>query len=523
MRLSKIIAVVMCSAACLLSTTASAVYRDAVNRQLIIQYKAGEARRLQSVRPQQPVQGLVTPAGEPLLFKRRLGHRGMVVELPDYLSAAEVQQALQALSDDPAVDYAQIDKRMYPAAFVPNDFEYSRQWYLFEPFGINMPDAWDVAPPASRGSSSVVIAVLDSGTLTHRDLDPARFLAGYDFISDPLTANDGDGRDGDASDPGDAVLAGDCGTNDPLMDMPSSWHGLTVEGVIAATTDNGGDIAGIDFAARILTLRVLGKCGGAVSDIVDAVRWAVGLPVAGVPANTNPARVINLSLSGEGACTPAEQAAIDEANAAGAVVVVAAGNEAEDIASKSPANCQGVVAVGATARNGDRASYVNFGSAVDLSAPGGDGADGILTLSNLGNTVPGSDGLATIQGTSYSSTQVSAVAALVYAIDNTLTPAAVRGILCANTQAFPAGSTCTTATCGTGILDANAVLQAALAPPATIPACASNDATPAASSGGGGGGGGGGCTLATGRSSDPGWLLLGLMAWGYLLRSRRGA
>ena len=334
------------------------------NNQLIIKYKAVTtiATGEKTVRPQAVTKNYKAPNGERMLFKRSLSDDSVVVKLSDSLTEEQVQEVLDSLVQDAAVEYAQIDKRMYPA-FTPSDSEFSRQWYLFDTqptgIGINMPDAWDI----TTGDPSVVIAVLDTGVLDHRDLDTTpvtgRILSGYDFITDTFTANDGEGRDIDSSDPGDAVLAGGCGTNDPLMDELSSWHGLSVLGVIAATS-NTIDVTGIDFAARILPIRVLGKCGGAVSDIVEAMRWAVGQSVAGIPDNTNPAKVINLSLSGDGTCSPAEQAAIDIANAAGAVVVVAAGNEGQDITSKSPANCRGVVVAGATARNGDRTQLCQF-------------------------------------------------------------------------------------------------------------------------------------------------------------------
>jgi serine protease len=135
---------------------------------------------------------------------------------------------------------------------------------------------------------------------------------------------------------------------------------------MAATSDNASGIAGIDFAARILPVRVLGKCGGLVSDIIDAIRWAAGLPVSGVPVNNNPAQVINLSLAGPGACSSAEQLAINDAVNAGAVVVVAAGNEGLNVKNYSPASCKNVVTVGAVARDGGITTYMNRGD----STPG---------------------------------------------------------------------------------------------------------------------------------------------------------
>jgi serine protease len=310
------------------------------------------------------------------------------------------------------------------------------------------------------------VAVIDSGIISHRDLDNGRLLAGYDFFSDNARDNDGTpGRDGDPTDPGDATVDGECGAGE--IGEASSWHGLAVTGVIAATANNS-----IDFNARLLPIRVLGKCGGSLSDLADAVRWAAGLAVAGVPNNPTPADVINLSLSGAGLCTAAEQSAIDAAVAAGSVIVVAAGNDAVNVANVSPANCSNVVAVGAIARDGRIAAYTNVGLAVDLAAPGGDDPDppdplnppnGVLTLSNTGATTSNADALAIIQGTSFTAAQVSAVSALIRAIDGSLSPGLIRTILKSTARTFPDPS-CDTSVCGTGVLDANAALAAAQDP-----------------------------------------------------------
>jgi serine protease len=367
-----------------------------------------------------------------------------------------------------------------------------------------MPAAWD----QETGSGSIVIAQLDTGIISHRDLDPARILAGYDLISDPDTANDGDGRDPDPTDPGNATLDNECGAG--IAGEPSSWHGLAIAGVMVAESDNLTDIAGIDFAARLLPVRVLGKCGGVTSDVIQAIRWAAGLPVVGIPDNPTPARVINMSLSveGGGSCSLELQTAIDDAVNAGAVVVVAAGNDTRDVATISPANCDKVVTVAAVGRDGSRASYMNFGEEVDLSGPGGDGdganADGILTLFNTGSTAPAADTLAEIQGTSFTTAQTSAVAALMWAANGTeLNPGTIQEILRRTTRPFP-DSSCNTSTCGTGILDANAALAGALDPASVLGTSVNT-----------GRGGGGGCALVANGSSrfDPLFVLL-LMAAG---------
>lgn len=478
--------------------------------QMIIQFSDDNSRHIQSVQRNQAVPDLRLPDGRRVKFLRRLEDKAIVVQLPDEISLDDARRMAAQLAAQPGIASAQPDKRFYPA-LVPNDTEYlpgqnaiqdPGQWHLFEDTaGINMPPAWD----QSTGSATTVVAVVDTGIVMHRDLDAGRILAGYDFISDPFAANDGDGRDNDPTDPGDWADPGDpCFKNDPIEDR-SSWHGMSVSSVIMATSDNNTDIAGIDFAARLLPVRVLGKCGGSLSDVADAVRWAAGLPVSGVPNNSNPADVINLSLSGDGACSTFEQDAINAAVGAGAVVVVAAGNEGGNVQNISPANCSNVITVGAIARDGKIAAYANVGPNVDLVAPGGDDPvpadpvnnppNGILTLSNFGTTTAGADALATIQGTSFTAAQVSAVAALMLSVDATLSPATVQDVLKATTRAFPDIS-CDTSQCGTGVLDAGAALAGAADPTAVLGKAANS-------------GGGGGCSLSAGRPAlDPLFVLM---------------
>ncbi len=500
-----------------LTVPAQGVAARSTTRQLIIRLQDDGTRNAASVRPKATLPGLTLPDGRQLTYVRSLDDGSIVVQLPETVSLEQANALVSTLVQAHEVRSAQVDKRLYPA-LVPNDTNYTDQWYLFQDTaGIRMPAAWD----QSTGSAGIVIAVLDTGILPHRDLDPARILtaSGYDFISDTVSANDGDGRDSDPTDPGDAVLAGECGPGDPLMNGDSSWHGLLVTGIIAATSNQTNiDIAGIDFKARVLPVRVLGKCGGLVSDIADAIRWAAGLSVSGVPLNANPADIINLSLAGAGACTPLEQNAIDAAVGAGAVVVVAAGNDGQDVANFSPANCNNVVTVGAISRTGSIASYTNRGIQVDLVAPGGDGPtqnDDLLTLWNTGTTTAGNDILAFTQGTSFTTAQVSAVASLMRAVNGSLGPASIKDILCKTARNFPDAS-CDGSLCGVGVLDATAALAGA-ADPASVAGNTGCGVIKSRS-----GGGGGGCAIQrTTRALDPLlplWLLAGFI--GLSRRSR---
>ncbi len=309
-------------------------------------------------------------------------------------SAAEARAAATRLALDPDVEYAVPDQVMHAMQTTPNDTEYAAmQWTLQAPpavvGGANLPLAWQ----RTTGSNAVVVAVLDTGIRAgHPDL-AGRLLAGYDFISTDAfaalnypanwNAADGDGRDADPTDPGDFLddtLLAQLPPNHGLQARQSSWHGTHVAGTIGAASNNAVGISGVDWSARILPVRVLGRNGGSMSDVIDGIAWAAGLAVPGVPGNASPARVINISLGASGVCSAAYQDVINRVRAAGAIVVAPAGNDGALVASQ-PANCEGVIAVTAHARDGDNASYSNVGSQVTLSAPGG--GCGALALIDL--------------------------------------------------------------------------------------------------------------------------------------------
>jgi serine protease len=335
---------------------------------------------------------------------------------------------------------------------VPTDALYAQQWALFEATaGINAPTAWD----KSTGTG-VVVAVVDTGVRPHADLK-ANLLAGYDFITNTTVANDGNARDADAADPGDWTTAGQCYSGSAAA--KSSWHGTHVAGTIAAVTNNATGVAGVAYGAKVLPVRVLGRCGGYTSDIADGMVWAAGGSVSGVPANANPARVLNLSLGGTGSCGITYQNAINAVRARGAVVVVAAGNGNANASATVPANCAGVIVVTAVGRGGGKASYANYGSAVDLAAPGGDGSAGILSTLNAGASTPTTDSYVAYMGTSMATPHVAGVAALMLARNPALTPDEVETRLKAAVHPFPA----TCSQCGSGLLDANAAVDAAAA------------------------------------------------------------
>lgn len=415
------------------------------------------------------LRGLSESAGVSLRHVRRMSGGVQVLALPHDSTPDQTRAAVQQLLRDPTVAFAEPDRWIQPL-LVPNDARYPEQWSLQEAVsevaGVNLPAAWDL----TTGAPGLVIAIVDTGIVTHADLDGGRILAGYDFVSDAFVANDGDGRDGDPADPGDWVTAGDLSASQRLCTQTesSSWHGTHVAGIIGASGNNGAGVAGVNWNSALLPVRVLGKCGGYLSDVLDGARWAAGLPVPGVPANPNGARVINMSLGATAGCSPFVQSAIDEIIASGVVVVAAAGNSGGNAGAITPGNCPGVIAVASIDRDGNRAYYSSTGDTIALSAPGGAQAytndtRGILSLLNSGSTSPnpspGGDAYVFLQGTSMAAPHVTGVASLMLSLNPALTSAQVRQKLRATARSFPAGSTCTAALCGTGMLDALAALQ----------------------------------------------------------------
>jgi serine protease len=396
-----------------------------------------------------------------------------VLKVNRKMSLAEAERlAADLAASDPNVEYAEPD-RILRKTLTPNDPRYNEQWHYFEAAGgINAPQAWD----KSTGTG-VVVAIIDTGIRPHADLN-GNLLPGYDFISDAFVGNDGNGRDGDPNDPGDWVNPGECGPGDPAAFEASSWHGTHVTGTVVARTNNSIGVAGVAFNARVVTARVLGKCGGFTSDIADAIIWTSGGTVPGVPANANPARVLSLSLGGGGACGGTTQSAINTARSNGASVIVAAGNSNANAANFTPANCSGVVTVAAVGRNGGKASYSNFGATVEVAAPGGSGgANSVLSTLNAGQMGPGADSYALYNGTSMATPHVAGVVALIRSANQSLNPDQVTSILQTTARAFPA----TCSQCGSGIVNANAAVDAALGvppPPPPPPPPGNNEVEP---------------------------------------------
>ncbi|MDW8809750.1 S8 family serine peptidase [Streptomyces scabiei] len=420
---------------------------------LIVGYKSGATEATSNKAADADAEAKGKETGESLDFQRRLGSGAALVDLGDDVTKADVADVIAEYQADPQVAYVAPD-RLNKALATPNDTEYSKQWDLYEATaGMNVPGAWDKVT-----GTGVTVAVIDTGYVAHSDL-AANIVGGYDFIADTAVANDGNGRDSNPADPGDWTAANECAAGDPAS--TSSWHGTHVAGTIAAVTNNSKGVAGIAYGAKVSPLRVLGKCGGYDSDIIDAITWASGGTVSGVPANTNVAKVINMSLGGGGACTSATQTAINAAVNRGTTVVVAAGNSNANAANYSPASCNNVISVAATNRAGSRSYYSNFGSVVDIAAPGGETrtveSGGILSTLNAGASSPGSESYDYYQGTSMAAPHIAGLAALVKSANSALTPAQIESAIKTNSRALP--GTCSGG-CGAGLADAAKTVQA---------------------------------------------------------------
>jgi serine protease len=393
-------------------------------------------------------------------------------------------------------------------------------------YGADFETAWNTIT-----GTGVVVAVVDTGITPNVDIVGASGVVaagagsnlvstGYDFISDcrvrascpanTATASADRPPLDNATDLGDFITAQDKIDNPAWATrtvVDSSWHGTHVAGTIAALGYNATGVIGGAYNARVLPVRALGKGGGSLSDIAEGIMWAAG--VHPTISNPYPAKVINMSLGGVAPCSasPTMQNAVNAAVAAGAVVVVAAGNENQDVANSLPASCQNVISVAAIARDGSRASYSNHSSAasnttnptnVTLAAQGSDPGSyaptfdpGILSTLNTGTSAPVLTGGSTYDyssGTSMATPHVAAAAALMIATNPALTPTQIKTILSAPSSltAFPsfnpslnwASWDCAvTKHCGAGILNANLAVQNS--GPAGLTAATTTDFGPA--------------------------------------------
>ena len=437
---------------------------------VIVTYKSKAAEAGSNAAAKSDAAAKAEQTGESLSFERRLAGGAALVDLGGEASKKDLTEVMDAFRADTSVASVEPDIRAYAMAVTPNDTDYAKQWDLFEATGgMNVPGAWD------KGTGSgVTVAVIDTGYAAHSDL-ATNIVSGYDFISASADARDGNGRDADSKDEGDwNATDGECGTGSKASN--SSWHGTHVAGTIGAVTHNTKGIAGIAYSAKIQPVRVLGKCGGSSADIADAITWASGGTVPGVPANPTPAKVINMSLGGASStCPSVYQNAINGAVSRGTTVVVAAGNSNANASGFTPANCSNVITVASTSREGNRSYYSNYGTIVDVAAPGGETRratdtpgtvttpeNGIYSSLNSGTTTQSTENYKPYQGTSMAAPHIAGLAALLKSAKSTLTPAEIESAI--KTNARPLPGTCTGG-CGTGIADTAKTVDAVTTTP----------------------------------------------------------
>jgi serine protease len=362
----------------------------------------------------------------------------------------------------------------YVTGKVVNEAAYSNQWYLNDIHGINIEQAW----PLSNGSG-ITVAVVDGGITPHPELDSQEWqnqdgsVYGYDFVSDPVSANDGDGWDANPSDPGGPDSNGE----------HHAWHATHVSGIIAAA-QNGSGIVGVAPGAKLLEVRALGNSGGTSADLIASLQWAAGFDVPGVPTNVHPAKVVNLSL-GEltlTGCDDATASTMQALHDAGITVVTAAGNDALPAVFSYPGDCFPTINVGATGSTGDSTYYSNYGLGVDISAPGGD--DTVKTMNaratngmiystyNDGVGTPGNPSYENLEGTSMATPIIAGIAALIYSDKPNLTPDQVWNAIKITAAHWGPKTDCyqglvdqngspndpTIVSCGVGIADAGAAV-----------------------------------------------------------------
>jgi serine protease len=348
------------------------------------------------------------------------------------------------------IDHAEPNYVLQPM-LAPDDPRYPTQWHY--PL-IGLPQAWEL----STGSSSIIVAVVDTGVfLAHSELQ-AKLIAGYDFIQDPARALDGDGIDPNPDDPGDGFV----------LEL-SSFHGTHVAGTVGAETNNELGVAGVSWGAQIMPVRVLGQGGGTSFDVLEGVRYAAGLENTSGTLPPRRADIINLSVGGS-PFSQFEQDVYTQVRDAGVIVISAAGNDAVSEPSY-PASYDRVVSVSAVGPDKQRAPYSNFGMFVDVAAPGGnmeldlnaDGLpDGVLSTHVGFDAGERTSAVRLMEGTSMASPHMVGVAALMKSVYADLTPADLDALLAGGSITEDLGEAGRDDVYGYGLIDAKRALQEAV-------------------------------------------------------------
>ena len=375
-----------------------------------------------------------------------------VVRLAQAVALAEAERlAAQPVEANSDIAYAEPDRILRPMVEHSNVTAQSvRPNFCDWDAMVHLTQAWTI----TQGSPNVHIGVVDSGITAHHLL--SRTMPGYDFVAQIGESGAQDqGRDGDAADPGDYVTASDLAAGDGLTSLEgcevarSSWHGTAVAGLIGGDRDNVLGVSGVMQQGTVTPLRATWRCGGNLSNIVDALLWAAGVTVPGVPSNPTPVQVINVSLGYAGACSQFETSAYKQIDDKGVTVLVAAGNDGGDSMNSAPANCPLVIAVAASDTLGNLAAYSNRGANVAIMAPGGVAGAPLPLISDLGVNGPLGDTVTYGQGTSFSVAWASGTAGLMLAVNPTLKRDGIWQMLLYSGKP----NTSCSGTCGGGVLD----------------------------------------------------------------------
>lgn len=382
----------------------------------------------------------------------------LVLNSSETMTVSEAEKIARELIKDPNVKSASPDYILKPMGYGNGGgIGAGLQWHSGSDYfsSMNFKYVW---ANKTEGSNKVSVAVIDTGYVPHPDMAPV--IAEYDFITNTSNSGDGDGWDSSAKDEGDF-----CTTNN----TNSSWHGTKVSGVISSKYNSSSTFGGV-ANVNLIHARALGRCGGSMSDIISAIYWAAGQSLtsptgATVKLAAPRADVINMSLgadlSTQTPCPSVLQSAVDYALSAGTVLVAATGNSAKSYIS-FPANCTGVIAVGATGKYGDKSIYSNYGAGTSLLAPGGDYDqnagmyDPIITFGVIGTgAVPTYSSYSGMYGTSFSTPMVSALAALIRSAVPSFSPSQISSVIKQSAKKFPTGVACgNSADCGVGVANA---------------------------------------------------------------------
>jgi serine protease len=442
-------------------TTGLRLSDDFASGEVLVQFAAAEMMSIQSTLTSLGLQAESQDTSRRMLFTldfealHPLVADNMKFATPKLQQKYETLLAVKELRRQTAVVEANPNYQFHLLT-TPNDELFHYQWNHSQ---LNLPQAWDI----TQGDPSVVVAVIDTGVLLdHPDLQN-KTVEGFDFIKNIRISQDGDGLDPNPDDPGDQLPGG------------SSFHGTHVAGTIAAVTNNKEGIAGVSWFSKIMPLRVIGKGGlGLDYDIEQAIRYAAGLPNDSGRLPAQPADIINLSLGGPAISTDFQQL-IEEVQNKGIIIVAAAGNEDTDT-PVFPAALDGVIAVGAVDMDKQRASYSNYGSYIDVVAPGGDHTpdingdgmpDGILSTvgAEIGETRDKQKiefTFASSVGTSMASPHVAGVISLMKAVYSTLTPQETDRVIMSGTMTEDLGIVGRDNDFGYGLVNAQKAVLAAL-------------------------------------------------------------